>query len=69
MTTVYKQAEGRTVLQEDGSAWPQDGRAIPDTLFFRRRVADGDLVETQPEQPARKVANVAPAPVTHEGAK
>lgn len=37
-------AEGRTVHQEDGRIWPEDGLPDPDTLFSRRRVADGDLV-------------------------
>jgi hypothetical protein len=36
--------EGRTVLQEDGALWPKDGLPDPDTLYTRRRVADGDLV-------------------------
>ena len=42
--------EGRTVLQEDGRPWPTEGLPDPDTLFSRRRKADGDLVvapETQ----------------------
>jgi hypothetical protein len=41
---ILVQAEGRTVLQEDGSAWPADGIEDPDTHFTRRRLKDGDLV-------------------------
>lgn len=37
--------EGRTVRQEDGSPWPAEGLPDPDTLFSRRRLRDGDLVE------------------------
>ena len=42
--------EDRTVLQEDGQPWPIEGLPDPDTLFSRRRKADGDLVaKTQVE--------------------
>lgn len=37
-------AEGRTVLTEDGALWPAEGMDDPETLFTRRRLADGDLV-------------------------
>lgn len=42
--TTLIAGEGRTVLQEDGQPWPQDGMEDPGTLYTRRRVADGDLV-------------------------
>ncbi len=41
---ILVQAEGRTVLQEHGSAWPTEGIEDPGTLFTRRRLKDGDLV-------------------------
>lgn len=41
---ILVQADGRTVLQEDGSAWPAEGIEDPDTHFTRRRLKDGDLV-------------------------
>lgn len=47
-----KAAEGRLVHQEDGKPWPVEGMAAPSTLFVRRRIADGDLVEAKPEAPA-----------------
>lgn len=57
---ILVQAEGRTVLQEDGSAWPAKGIEDPGTLFTRRRLKDGDLVvaaiqaaETQAEGEAQ----------------
>jgi len=55
MTRFLKAAEGRTVDQEDGSPWPADGMTAPDTLFVRRRVRDGDLVDADPpaDEPAK----------------
>jgi hypothetical protein len=52
---ILVQAEGRTVLQEDGRAWPAKGIEDPDTHFTRRRLKDGDLVvaETQAEGEAQ----------------
>lgn len=44
MDKVMIAAEGRTVLQEDGSPWPSEGKIPEDTLFNRRRIADGDLI-------------------------
>lgn len=34
----------RLVPQEDGMPWPAEGMEDPDTLYSRRRLADGDLV-------------------------
>lgn len=50
-------ADGRTVHLPDGSEWPKEGLPDPDTHFTRRRIADGDLIETtaeiaEPEAPA-----------------
>ncbi len=47
MTQFLKPAEGRTVDQEDGSFWPLGGMDAPDTLFVRRRLRDGDLIEAE----------------------
>lgn len=49
MTKFLKPAEGRTVDQVDGTPWPAGGMDADDTLFVRRRIADGDLVEATPE--------------------
>lgn len=47
MTTRFlKPAPGRHVDQLDGTPWPTDGMDAPDTLFVRRRLKDGDLIET-----------------------
>jgi hypothetical protein len=48
MSKYLKPAQGRTVDQEDGTPWPADGMDAPNTLFVRRRIADGDLIEAQP---------------------
>lgn len=56
MLGFYKPAEGMTVDQENGTPWPADGMDAPDTLFVRRRIACGDLVEgdaTVTETPPR----------------
>lgn len=45
MLGFLKPAEGCTVDQEDGRPWPAEGMDAPNTLFVRRRIACGDLVE------------------------
>lgn len=40
-----KLAEGRTVPMEDGRPWPAEGAFVKVTLYIRRRLQDGDLVE------------------------
>jgi hypothetical protein len=47
MLGFLKPAEGCTVDQEDGTPWPADGMDAPNTLFVRRRIACGDLIETE----------------------
>ncbi|MGM5088002.1 DUF2635 domain-containing protein [Rhizobium sp. 814_E9_N1_1] len=47
MLGFLKPAEGCTVDQEDGAPWPVDGMDAPNTLFVRRRIACGDLVEAE----------------------
>ncbi|QRF50005.1 DUF2635 domain-containing protein [Rhizobium rosettiformans] len=45
-------AKDRLVPQEDGTPWPTEGMEDPDTLYTRRRVADGDLVKVSaPKKP------------------
>ncbi|MFN3362725.1 MAG: DUF2635 domain-containing protein [Allorhizobium sp.] len=51
-------AKHRRVPQEDGTPWPTEGMEDPDTLYTRRRVADGDLVKVS-----------GPAPKKPEGEK
>ncbi|MGZ2500430.1 DUF2635 domain-containing protein [Rhizobium leguminosarum] len=60
MLGFLKPAEGCTVDQEEGSPWPADGMDAPNTLFVRRRIACGDLVEA--ERPVE-----APADIETEG--
>ncbi|RFB92051.1 hypothetical protein B5K08_15830 [Rhizobium leguminosarum bv. trifolii] len=47
MLGFLKPAEGCTVDQEDGRPWPAVGMDAPNTLFVRRRIACGDLVEAE----------------------
>lgn len=57
MTTKYlKPAPGRAVYQMDGKPWPADGMDAENSLFVRRRLKDGDLIEAE-----RPVAIVEPA--------
>jgi hypothetical protein len=52
MLGFFKPAEGCTVDQEDGTLWPAEGMDAPNTLFNRRRIACGDLIETdRPAEP------------------
>lgn len=53
MNRFLKAAEGRSVLAEDGTAWPQAGAWADDTLYIRRRLADGDLIEAEPARKAK----------------
>lgn len=56
-----KPAEGRTVRREsDGELWPADGDFTERTRFVRRRLADGDLIETTPPKPAKEPVKPAP---------
>lgn len=50
-----KLAPGRTVPMEDGRDWPEGGATVPVTLYIRRRIADGDLVEVGSKAPAAPV--------------
>ncbi len=59
MLGFYKPAEGCTVDQEDGRPWPAEGMDAPNTLFVRRRISCGDLIEA--ERPI-----VVPASATSE---
>lgn len=44
-----KAGEGRIVRrEEDGELWPAEGDFAERTQFVRRRLKDGDLVETTP---------------------
>lgn len=58
MATQYlKQADGRTVPQENGKPWPEAGMDTPITRYVRRRLASGDLVKaTRPKKTAEKAA-------------
>lgn len=45
--TFLKAAEGRTVHLPDGTPLPNEGMDLEDSLFIRRRIADGDLVAAE----------------------
>mgnify|MGYP001040071885 CR=1 FL=1 len=74
MARILIAAEGRTVFAEDKTPWPAEGLPDPGTLFTRRRLADGDLVElphaAEPAAPADEGEMVKPTkkPEKPEGA-
>ncbi|MDG9793734.1 DUF2635 domain-containing protein [Brucella anthropi] len=57
-----KLAPGRTVPMEDGRDWPEGGATVPVTLYIRRRIADGDLVEAGATSAGGVKAPAAPVP-------
>ena len=65
---ILIQGEGRTVLQEDGTSWPADGLEDPQTLFTRRRIADGDLIQA-PDAPAAMATTGSKTTKSTEGEK
>lgn len=53
--TVVRDPQTRALL-------PADGRNVPDSTFWRRRLADGDVVEAEPaKKPSADVETSAPA--------
>lgn len=58
----YRPKEGLTAFHE-GSDRPIDpeGETLPDTAYYRRRIADGDL-EPVPDTSKKRGAKDAPAP-------
>ncbi len=36
---------------------PDEGREVPDTDYWHRRLRDGDVVEVPPARPGKKVDN------------
>lgn len=49
-----KPAPGRTVPLEDGGTWPEAGNDVPLSRYYRRRLADDDIVEApRPRQEAK----------------
>lgn len=65
MTTKYlKPAPGRAVYQMDGKPWPAEGMDAENSLFVRRRLKDGDLIEA--ERPVAETAAEAEATETTE---
>ncbi|WP_245521568.1 DUF2635 domain-containing protein [Rhizobium leguminosarum] len=67
MLGFYKPAEGMTVDQENGTPWPVYGMDAPNTLFVRRRIACGDLVEAEkPVDPSADVEQEEEPPIVPE---
>lgn len=59
-----KPGEGRTVRDElSGESWPAEGDWADNTRFIRRRITDGDLVETDPP----KASEAEPAQAAEAG--
>jgi hypothetical protein len=63
-----KPAEGRAVRDPDTMALlPAEGRNVPDTMFWRRRLRDGDVVEVGADPAPRAMHHrAAPAAETKE---
>jgi hypothetical protein len=56
--SFLKPAEGRTVRQEEtGALWPAEGAYAEDTLYTRRRLADGDLVAAEAPRAPKPAAD------------
>ena len=72
-TLEIKAAPGVSVPLEDKPRKYIEGGesfSVPDTAYYRRRIADGDLVETAPAKAARarkKAVDSAPAGEAMEG--
>ena len=56
-----KPAEGRAVRDPDSMVLlPDEGKDVPDTTFWRRRLRDGDVIEVvdpPPDPPGRRAAH------------
>ncbi|MCD5329610.1 DUF2635 domain-containing protein [Chromobacterium piscinae] len=61
MINLKPAADGLLVRLEDGSGYlPAAGQPVPLTAYYRRRMADGDAVEAQPEpEPAKSAKQKA----------
>lgn len=51
---TYKPAPGARVRKPDGAPIADAGETLPDTPYFARLIADGDLVEADLAAPAKK---------------
>ena len=50
---IVKPVEGRIVRDpRNFQILPAEGRDVPDTMFWRRRIRDGDVVEEGAAEPA-----------------
>jgi hypothetical protein len=58
-TRILIAAPGRLVHQEDGQPWPAKGLDDPNTLYTRRRLRDGDLIEATSKAPAKTATATA----------
>lgn len=51
---VKPKTAGARVPKEDGAALHQDGEEVPRNVFWKRRLSQGDVVETARPQPKPK---------------
>lgn len=65
---TLKPAEGLLVWLEDGTGHlPAEGQSVPLTSYYRRRLADGDVIDITSAAPAGTVeTEAAPVAVTDE---
>lgn len=47
-TLKVRPKDGVQVRKEDGSLMPKAGCDVPNNTYYRRRLRDGDLVESKP---------------------
>lgn len=49
-------ATGLVVRMPEGGTLPAEGMEVEHSLFWRRRLADGDVVLAKPARPAKEIA-------------
>ena len=55
-------AQGLTIVDPDlKDRLPAEGREVPESGYWRRRIAEGSVIDGQPPKPASVSASVAPA--------
>ena len=55
LITVIPQ-DGRLVRDEEGKRLPDKGKAVMQSLYWRRRIADGDVRIEEPEAASQETA-------------
>ena len=72
MTPLYvKPGEGRAVPDPEhgGELLPAEGRSVPNTAYWQRRLKDHDVIEAEPVPAASESASVEPKPAKRSAAQ